>query len=187
MIALNGSRGNELWTVDLQAHFGPDEFDIDHGPVVADFDGDGFLDVFLVGGHAEYPAIENNYGRAYAVSVNNGTGPDWPMFRRDIRRSACVIDSISTNIKIAGPDNKIEMNVYPNPGNGKFYLEINGVEGTGLVEVFNVHGMLVYSSILILNDHEVPTKINLHDIDKGMYILSVKVCGYKSLSKVIIR
>jgi len=98
LIGLNGNDGSLIWNVDLQAHFGIQDFEIDHGPVIADFDNDGLLDAFIVGGHAEYPNIQLNYGRAYAVSLESAGGPDWPMFRRDIIRSAFVCDTGSVSI-----------------------------------------------------------------------------------------
>ncbi len=52
----------------------------------------GIIDIFVVGGHAEYPDIYNNYGRAYTISTGSVGGPDWSMFRRDEIRSACVCD-----------------------------------------------------------------------------------------------
>jgi outer membrane protein assembly factor BamB len=101
LIALNGNNGYLIWNVDLQTHFGTLDFEIDHGPVIGDFDNDGLLDAFVVGGHAEYPNIELNYGRAYAVSLESPGGPEWPMFRRNILRNACVCDT--TPVAVPNP------------------------------------------------------------------------------------
>lgn len=70
-IALNGFSDNVIFNTDLSAHYGK-AFDIDHAPVVADFDQDGELDAFIIGGHAEYPNFQNNYGRGYALSLGPG-------------------------------------------------------------------------------------------------------------------
>ncbi|MEW6072985.1 MAG: FG-GAP-like repeat-containing protein [Planctomycetota bacterium] len=79
--ARRGADGGAIWEIDLGAHCGA-AFEMDHAPVLADFDGDGKLDAFVVGGHADaVPA--NNHGRAYAVTAGEGTGPGWPMFRHD--------------------------------------------------------------------------------------------------------
>lgn len=120
IISLDGMTGEEIQSYNLAEEYGAD-FDINHGCLIADFNGDGTLDVFTVGGHAEYPDIENNYGRAYLVSWGHGNGPDWKMFRRDYRRSACVCnDSLLTDTVSVDIENEIlilqgELIVSPNP------------------------------------------------------------------------
>lgn len=144
VIALNGARGNLIWSFDLEAHYGQ-AFDIDHGPVVADFENDGELDVFVVGGHAEYPNIQNNYGRAYAISAGTGNGPDWPMFRRDILRSACVCP-IPTGINNPIASDSPSMIVFPNPFSDFTKIILPETFGRELlIEIKNMLGQLVWS------------------------------------------
>jgi outer membrane protein assembly factor BamB len=83
---VSGGTGSLVWSFDLQAHYG-NAFPMDHAPVLADLNGDGQLDVFIVGGHGESTHPENNYGRAYALSAGVGTGPGWPMFHHDLVHS----------------------------------------------------------------------------------------------------
>jgi outer membrane protein assembly factor BamB len=85
---LRGDNGSVVWTYDLEAHYG-DTYHIDHAPVIADFDGDGDLDIFVVGGYGTSSQPSLNHGRAYALSAGAGTGPGWPMFRHDERHSGC--------------------------------------------------------------------------------------------------
>jgi len=84
---LTGSHGSTVWTLDLEAHYGR-TFEIDNAPVIEDFDGDGKLDIFIVGGYGTSSAPENNHGRAYAIAAGDGTGPGWPMFRHDLYHTA---------------------------------------------------------------------------------------------------
>ena len=86
--ALRGSDGHLVWTYDLEAHYGR-TFGMDHAPVIADFDGDGGLDVFIVGGYGTSDDPTLNHGRAYALTAGDGTGRGWPMFRHDPRHSGC--------------------------------------------------------------------------------------------------
>ncbi len=84
---LRGDSGAVVWTYDLQAHYGQ-VFEMDHAPVLADLNGDGMLDLFVVGGHGESsPHPENNHGRAYALSAGVGTGAGWRMFHHDLVHS----------------------------------------------------------------------------------------------------
>ena len=170
LIALNGNNGSLIWNVDLQAHFGPDDFEIDHGPLIADFDGDGLLDAFVVGGHAEYPAIENNYGRAYAVSLENSGGPDWTMFRRNIVRSACVCDSAPVAIAYHNfqiTDKKV----------GFLPLEQKLIIAGISKETFNLK---VYNSVgLQIIDEEVHSNqtIDMSGLPAGIYVYRLASSG----------
>jgi len=85
---LRGSDGAVVWTMDLEAHYGQ-TFEMDHAPIIADFDGDNKLDVFIIGGYGTSSQPQNNHGRAYALHAGDGTGSGWPMFRHDLRHSAC--------------------------------------------------------------------------------------------------
>jgi outer membrane protein assembly factor BamB len=85
---LKGDSGQVIWTCDLESHYG-NTFEIDHAPVIADFNGDGLLDIFVVGGYGTSSPPDFNHGRAYALTAGDGTGPGWPMFRHDLRHSAC--------------------------------------------------------------------------------------------------
>jgi len=89
LIALNGMNGNKIYEYDLAKEYGKTFF-INNAPVAADFNGDGNTEVFVIGGYTEYPAVEKSYGRAYMISVGKTTGPDWLMFRGNIRRNAVL-------------------------------------------------------------------------------------------------
>lgn len=115
VIALRGSDGTHLWTKNLMVHYGDSLFALDNAPLIADFNGDDSLDVFIVGGHAEYPAFQNDFGRAYMMTVGKGSGPDWLMFQRDIwRQSSMCGDGLNTSVE--GSRDEFIMNIYPNPG-----------------------------------------------------------------------
>jgi outer membrane protein assembly factor BamB len=89
LTARRGSGGELLWELDLQAHYG-NTYDIDHAPVTGDFDGDGSMDVFVIGGYGTSSSPADNHGRAYMISAGDGQGPGWSMFRHDRFRSGCL-------------------------------------------------------------------------------------------------
>lgn len=58
--------------------------------------------------------ITKNYGRAYMISTNSTTGPEWLMFRRNHKRNA-VIDKNKTAVE---ENSEIDgISIYPNPAN----------------------------------------------------------------------
>ena len=85
---LRGTDGSVVWTYDLETHYGR-TYNIDHAPVIADFNNDDLLDVFVIGGYGTSSQPANNHGRGYALTAGDGTGPGWKMFRHDPAHSAC--------------------------------------------------------------------------------------------------
>jgi outer membrane protein assembly factor BamB len=85
---LSGAGGHALWEINLAEHM-QQEFPIDQAPLVADFNGDGKLEIFIVGGYGIADPATGNYGRAYLLQPRLGQGPGWTMFRHDLRHSGC--------------------------------------------------------------------------------------------------
>ena len=174
--ALDGKDGRLIKSLDLRAHYGK-KFDIRHGAIIADFNQDDTLDIFVVGGHAEYPDIHNNYGRAYAISWGKGRGPEWKMFRRDHLRSACVCnDSLLTNInKPLTQTSDIEIGIYPNPANDVLYLySTERIELNGPIELLDMSGRRV--KVLISNKllQKGRTKFSVADMEDGVYLVKME-------------
>jgi outer membrane protein assembly factor BamB len=136
--ALNGNNGTLIWTIDLRAHYGNSLFELNHAPLIADFDGDDTLDVFIAGGHANYPNFSNDFGRAYLISTGSlGNGPDWLMFQRDIRRQSSFCP-LTTGINESDMVNNTELSIFPNPSNSNVTINFNNEEN-------NEHQLLIYN------------------------------------------
>ena len=91
---LKGVDGSVIWSWNL----GGDN-EIDHVPVLADFDGDGDLDLFFVAGYWQTP---NNHGQAYALDTGDGVGASWPMFAHDLRHSGLFSGTFAHPPTLAG-------------------------------------------------------------------------------------
>lgn len=176
VISLNGNDGSLIRNIDLEADFGMD-FDVQHGPLVADFNNDGVLDVFAAGGHAEYPAIENNYGGAYMVSWGEGNGPEWSMFRRDHWRTACICnDSLLVEetepTGLSLPASPTPLQVYPQPFHGQLSIDWSFDQTDASILLKDLNGRLVQGWQLHLLSGI--TNIEVNSIPPGVYILEIR-------------
>jgi outer membrane protein assembly factor BamB len=143
LYALNGNRGNLLWSKDLRADYGNSNFGLEQGPIISNFRNDDTLDVFVVGGYANYPNTSGNFGRAYALKIGAGTSTSWSMFQHDITRSNCVCNSSPTGIASVSKS-LLQINYYPNPFSQSIYFNIS-LDNQGDVEaiVYNAEGETV--------------------------------------------
>lgn len=68
---------------------------------------------------------------------------------------------------ISDPAKAIRVNIYPNPGHGKFNFEVN--EPTSRVEVFSITGQLVYNQAV----NDLRFSIDLSGLNKGVYLVKL--------------
>jgi hypothetical protein len=81
-----------------------------------------------------------------------------------------------------------ELNVYPNPNNGVFTVNINA-DNTApyLLEVTNVLGQIVYQRTISDASGEYTANLNLTDYGKGVYMVALKKGQQlQSIKKVIV-
>lgn len=109
VIALRGNDGAELWNINLAEDYG-DSFEISTAPLIGDFDGDGNLDLFVVGGKSTYPDVSGNYGRAYSLKLGSGKGR-WPMFQYDVQRTSSICPLVPSAVRRSITANKLDVGV----------------------------------------------------------------------------
>ncbi|MBK5286540.1 MAG: T9SS type A sorting domain-containing protein, partial [Bacteroidia bacterium] len=135
-----------------------------------------------VGGHAEYPAFQNDFGRAYMIKAGKGHGPDWLMFQHDLHRqsSLCVDTTTSVN-EITG---QLSVSIFPNPATEKVTINL-GKAGRWDVGVWNVVGECV--KVLPLNPLKGTTaSIDVSGLKAGIYFVAVTDdAGNKAVRKVV--
>lgn len=155
-------------------------YEMDNAPIIADFDHDGILDLFIIGGKGRSDtSTYNDYGYALCLSWGVGKGPDWTMFRHDERRTACLCDTNGLPLSVRDDvekGNLYNCNVFPNPSMGKvtvsFYSEladkahyqlsdVTGRKITEVKEVAIIHGL---NSITIDDLQNAPPGIYYLDI-----------------------
>ncbi len=148
---LRGSDGAVIWTMDLEAHYGQ-TFEMDHAPIIDDLDGDGKLDIFIIGGYGTSSQPQNNHGRAYALQAGDGTGPGWPMFRHDLQHSACFhgpwtgieeVDEIAC-VARSGLSVRAEPNPFIRKTDIRYQITGNGQDRTEIgLKIYDAYGRLV--------------------------------------------
>ncbi|MEZ5013628.1 MAG: GEVED domain-containing protein [Chitinophagales bacterium] len=73
------------------------------------------------------------------------------------------------------------ISLYPNPNNGNFTLQLNGLENSDItVEVFNSVGSLVYANNISVSENDYAAVISLENAAAGMY--QVRITNGTSIS-----
>jgi outer membrane protein assembly factor BamB len=163
---LNGSNGQPLFQVDLRAEYGDERFGLDHAPLVADFDGDSELEVFIAGGYGVIP-MDENFGRAYMIRIGPGNGPEWTMFQQDIWRRGNVCSDIPSSVTpIPAPEGKL----YPNPASERLFVE--GLPPGTTYRLLHVSGQEAGRGWV--GEHGA---VDIGHLPPGMYVLTGQVDG----------
>jgi hypothetical protein len=178
-----------IFNKNLRTDYGDSLYSIDHAPLLADFDKDGKMDVFVVGGHAEYPDFYKNFGRAYLLTIGKGNGPDWLMFQNDIWRRSNICEKKATSIEnTVLESNKI--NIYPNPSFGETTFELTLKESTEVrIAIYNIQGQKISSldaGILNSGKNSLQWKAS-QGIASGIYFAEIKIGAMVQFEKIVLR
>jgi outer membrane protein assembly factor BamB len=179
LIALDGQDGSGIMALNLADHYGNPLFALDHAPVISDFNKDGLLDIFIVGGYGTFPDIENNFGRAYMITIGEGNGPDWLMFQRDIRRQSSLCPYETTAVHTYDDPSGKHLILYPNPAGVQTTILMNDGSSFDAITIYNTWGQVVLSQVFQ------PTKehaLDLRQLPKGLYFVQIILEGGKSLN-----
>ena len=182
VIALNGNLGAPIWSLDLAAHYNDVNFGFDNAPLVADFDNDGTLDIFIVGGFSNYPDFINNFGRAYMISIGVGNGPNWLMFQNDYQRRSSLCDFPNT----IDYYNNEDISVYPNPTNGIINLKINDPNLNDVsIEITDIMGRTINKFTEDCHNAVCEETIDLSNLTNGIYFLKLSNNTKYSIIKLL--
>ncbi len=166
VFALQGDNGTLLWSKDIAAHYGNAAFGFDHAPIIADFNNDDSLDIFIVGGHGEYPNFQNDFGRAYMLTVGVGTGPDWLMFQHDKYRQSSLCDDLPIPVN-EQQANSLSVQVFPNPSEDYTIFRFDNPENNKYaLKIYNSNGQVIYSPDAVSNGEII---LDNKSWDRGIY------------------
>lgn len=183
--AVDGQTRKKVFDLNLREIYGDERFEIDHAPLIADFDGDGTKDIFIAGGYGVIP-MENNFGAGFMVSVGPGNGPDWLMFQNDIRRRSNICDK-QLNVELLV--NIEQLTIFPNPAQNSVMLrpEFDMPQSGLTLEVYDVLGRSYYHA-KIRPDHQGNQYFWEIDpvIPNGLYILKISGEGFSASEKLAV-
>ncbi len=78
------------------------------------------------------------------------------------------------------------INIFPNPNDGIFFVELKDLPpGTAMVNVMDIKGQVVHSEQLTIGT-PMQTKLDLTDLNKGMYMIRINVANNWYTGKLII-
>lgn len=189
VIGLNGQDGSLIFNKNLRSDFGDSLYAIDNAPLIADFDKDGKMDVFIVGGHGEYPDFYKDFGRAYLLSIAPGNGPDWLMFQNDIWRRSNICEKKTSAVAETFLQHE-EISIYPNPSFGEINIELTLSEKVEVgIALYNLQGQKINSKdVGFLNSGKYLFQWETAaELLAGMYYFVIKVGEKIHHEKLILR
>ncbi len=201
LISLDGHTGSVIRSFDLRNYANTvlgdtsSIFEVDNAPIISDFDHDSVLDVFIIGGKGRSDSTTpTDYGYAFCLSWGTGRGPDWTMFRHDIRRNACVCDTnglpVTTGTgNVAG----YEFNpvILPNPSAGNFVvsfslpypehvsISVTDIAGREVIPVTNTNAAEGWNNVVF-------DSYKTERMASGIYLLIIRGDGINSTQRFII-
>lgn len=153
-------------------------WDVDHGPLVADFDHDGNMDVFAVVGYGTYVPDSQNVGVAFCVrgGPNPDGCPEWLMFRQDVTRSGYLSSQdIQANCAVLSTTAASQATIvlYPNPASDRVVVEFTEpLEAPATLAIHDLQGHCLHTAAV--TSPETTIDINL---PTGMYFWRLEASG----------
>jgi hypothetical protein len=77
--------------------------------------------------------------------------------------------------------------IYPNPSNGYFNIEVEGLDGETEITVLNINGIEIYQETVFLNKESFLHELNLSSFSKGMYYIRFVNTQFMHAEKILIR
>jgi len=161
------------------------------------FDGNGRICGQLYAGSSACDVLDQP---SYLYDVYGKLSRSWTGGNSEARRLSDWLDPIGTGVTYIdginwdySPDSSVginhavninNMNVYPNPSNGVFNIDINEM-GTAQCTIYDMMGRQVYSSQIMLTSTSY--QLNAEVLKEGTYILEIIANGKKYNKTVIVR
>jgi len=137
----------------------------------------------------------NNYWNSDTLQIDSVIGQSEVIFSFENisgHGGLLYLDNISINGALttgipAQKQESVSFEVYPNPSNGSFSVNIHSaVQSACCLEVTNTLGQLIYNERLPEFSGEFTRQMNLGNSGKGVYFISVKTQHSETVNKIIV-
>jgi PKD repeat protein len=104
---------------------------------------------------------------SFYVATQSGT------YSAQITDNGCTVlsNGVAVTITSVIEHANSEIKIYPNPAKDR--VEISGLKGNEAIEIYNVLGELVYSSLFETGNPKSAIRIDISSFSKGVYIISI--------------
>ncbi len=100
--------------------------------------------------------------------------------------SDTIVITVLDDVSINGSLNNVDMNIYPNPNNGRYTMTIEGVNGTVNMEVIDIAGQVVYREKLEATANY-SAQFDMSTLAKGVYYIKLTNNDGVKTQKLIIK
>lgn len=125
----------------------------------------------------ENPSVTYATPGTYSVTLEVGDGANTATITKDdyiIVHNCTGVSNIEAGVSI-----------YPNPNNGVFYMDLQGMESAKL-QIYNAVGTVVYEEPNFQNDNSMK-RIDLSQQAEGVYMLVIENDNQKLIEKIIVK
>lgn len=128
----------------------------------------------------ENPVVQYNNNGMYSVTleVSNGTNTS------TLTKNNFVLVGFDT-LEDMEEMTDASVKFYPNPNNGTFYVDIQGVEDADMY-IYSATGELVYQESNMIMDNSIK-QISLNNASEGVYVVVIANKTHKLVEKIIIK
>jgi hypothetical protein len=97
--------------------------------------------------------------------------------------SACVNMVVTS---LGDQNEQFDIEIYPNPNNGIFKLQISNFESDVEIRIMNVHGQVIRKEELMITSSSYIKAIDLSGLPKGIYFIQFKSNNFIKTKKLIL-
>ncbi|MEX0981114.1 MAG: T9SS type A sorting domain-containing protein [Bacteroidales bacterium] len=136
----------------------------------------GVLDYYI---EVEHPTGCFTEKKAFSLNTSRSN-------RKSTKKSASDSDTTGTGLIII-PDEELTLNIYPNPGNGKYHVDLRMEQAAEIrMTVFDIAGKLLMDERINSQQNRIETQLDLSGYSNGLYQVRI-MTNRKLIHRIIIK